>query len=55
MSTPANIDFRAFDGEVIDLEQRRGLRRQPGVVGRRFVARNAFEYHREQKAAGVPG
>ena len=57
MSTPANIDFRELGSETIDLEQRQGLRRQPGMVGPTtgFVARNAFEYHREQKAAGVSG
>jgi len=27
MSTPASIDFRAFEGEVTDLERRRGMSR----------------------------
>lgn len=27
MSTPATIDFRAFEGEAIDLEQQRGQTR----------------------------
>lgn len=53
MSTPANIDFRVFEGEVIDLEQSWRVGARPSPPGLRAAGRGTR--HPALEHAAAPG